>query len=105
MKNCKNNEVLLSKIYVDDIIFGGREALCKSFADEMEKQFEMSMFGEIKFLFGLQVCEMKFGIFITESKYVKEILNPFGMEDSRPVNTPMSIGHKLYKNDDSTNVN
>lgn len=29
LKNGKNNEVLLSEIFVDDIIFGGREALCK----------------------------------------------------------------------------
>ena len=49
LKPGKNNEVLVSKIFVDDIIFGGKEALCKSFADEMKKEFEMSMFGEIKF--------------------------------------------------------
>ena len=48
MKNGKNNEVLLFEIFVDDIIFGGRKALCKSFSDEMKKEFEMSMFGEIK---------------------------------------------------------
>ena len=39
LKNGKNNEVLLSKIFVDDIIFGGKEALCKSFFDEMKKEF------------------------------------------------------------------
>lgn len=48
---------------------------------------------------------MKFGIFITQSKYIKEIPNTFGMEDSRLVSTPMFIGHKLPKNDDSTKVN
>ena len=37
LKNGKNNGVLLSKICVDDIIFGGREALCKSFVAEMKK--------------------------------------------------------------------
>lgn len=37
LKTSKNNEVLLSKVFVDDIIFGGKEALCKSFADEMKK--------------------------------------------------------------------
>ena len=34
----------------------------------------------------------------------KEILNFFGMEDSRPVGTPMSTGHNLSKNDDSKKV-
>ena len=70
----------------------------------MKKEFEMSMFGEIKFFVGLQVCQMKFGIFISQTKYIKEILKTFGMEDSRPVSTPMSTGHKLSKNDKSANV-
>ena len=91
--------------FVIHIIFGGKEALCKSFADEMRKEFERPMFGEIKFFVGLHVYQMKQGIFITQSKYIKEILKKIGMEESRPVNTPMSTGHKLSKNDDSTDVN
>ena len=47
---------------------------------------------------------MKDGIYITQSKYIKEILKKFGMEDSRPVGTPMSTRHNLYKNDDSKEV-
>ena len=65
----------------------------------------MSMFGEIKFFVRLQVCQMKFGIFISQSKYIKEILKSVDMEDSRLVSTPMSIGHKISKTDNSTNVN
>ena len=105
LKTGKNNEVLLSRIFVDDIILGGKEALCKSFVDEMKKEFEMSMFGEIKFFVGLQVCQMKFGIFIIQSKYIKEILKNFGMEDTMLVSTPMSTKHKLSKTNDSIDVN
>ena len=65
----------------------------------------MSMFGEIKFFVSLKVYHMKYGIYITQSKYVKEILKTFGLEDSKPVSTPMVIGHKLSKNDDSAEVN
>ena len=46
----------------------------------MKKEFEMSMFGEINFFIGLQVYQMKYGIYITQYKYVKEILKTFGME-------------------------
>ena len=52
------------------------------------------MFGEMKF----------YGIYITQSKYIKEILKKFGMEDLRLVGTPMSTKHKLTKNDDSKEV-
>jgi hypothetical protein len=65
MKIEKGKVILLSKIFVDDIIFGGQDALCKTFANEMRQEFEMSMFGEIKFLVGLQVYQMKYGIYIT----------------------------------------
>ena len=54
--------ILLAEIFVDDIIFGGQNALCKIFKNEMKKEFKMSMFGEIKFFVGLQVYQMKYGI-------------------------------------------
>ncbi|GLJ33798.1 hypothetical protein SUGI_0679380 [Cryptomeria japonica] len=47
---------------------------------------------------------MEDGIFIFQSKYVKEVLKTFGMEDSKPVGTPMVTGCKLTKDDDSTLV-
>ena len=90
---------------MDDIIFGGKEVLSKDFADKMKHEFEMSMFGEIKFFVGLQVHQLKHGIFVTQSKYIKEILKKLGLEDSKPVNTPMATGHKLSKNDESAEVN
>ena len=48
---------------------------------------------------------MKYGIYITQLKYMKEILKTFGLEDSKLVSTPMVIGHKLSKNDDFVEVN
>ena len=51
----KGKGKFLFEIFVDDIIFGDQDTLCKSCANEMKKEFEMSMFGEIKFFVGLQV--------------------------------------------------
>ena len=64
----------------------------------------MLMFWEIKFFVGLKIQKKKDGIYITQSKYIKEILKKFGIEDSRLVGTHMSIGHKLSKSDDSKEV-
>ncbi|MDF3675426.1 reverse transcriptase domain-containing protein [Enterobacter hormaechei] len=74
--------------------------LCKEFSEQMNKEFEMSMFGEIKFFVGLQIQQNKNGIYITQSKYIKEILIKFGMEDCKPVGTPMCTGIKLTKEDE-----
>ena len=42
---------------------------------------------------------------MTQSNYIKDILKTFGLEDSKLFSTPMAIGHKLSKNDESTEVN
>ena len=55
IKREKGKGILLFKIFVDDIIFGGQDALCKYFANQVKQEFEMSMFGEINFFVGLQV--------------------------------------------------
>ena len=92
-------------IFVDHIISGDQDSLCKNFANQVKLEFEISMFGEINFFVGLQVYQIKYGIYITQPKNIKEILKTFGLEDSKSVITPMVIGHKLSKNDDSTKVN
>ena len=51
----KEKGIMLSKIFVDDIIFGGQDALYKDFANQIKHEFEMSTFGEINFFVGLQV--------------------------------------------------
>ena len=44
-------------------------------------------------------------VYTSLNKSIKEILKTFGLEDSKWVSTPMVIGHKLSKNDDSAEVN
>jgi len=64
-----NNELLIVQIYVEDIIFGAiNEALCKEFSNFMQKEFEMSMMGELSFFLGLQVKQMKHGNFLCQTK-------------------------------------
>ena len=89
---------------MDGNLFIGNDDLCNAFSEEMSKGFEMSMFEEIKLLVRLKIQQKKDGIYINQSKYIKEILKKFGMEDSRKVGTPMSTRHKISKNDDSREV-
>ncbi|GJW22605.1 copia protein [Tanacetum coccineum] len=60
-------------------------------------QFEMSMTWELNFFLGLQIKQMEDGIFFNQSKYIKEMLKKFGLEDSKPTKTPMSTEIKLTK--------
>lgn len=95
---------MLEEIFLGHTFFTGNDDLCKYFSEEISKEFEMSLFGEIKFFVGLQIQQKKDGVYISQYKNMKEILKKFGMEDSRPVGTPISTGHKLSKNDDSKEV-
>ena len=63
----------------------------------MQGEFAMSMMGELNFFLGLQIKQMKEGIFINQSKYTKEILKKFGLKDSKPYGTPMSSTCKVDK--------
>jgi hypothetical protein len=66
------------QIYVDDIIFGStNENMCSKFSKIMQKEFEMSMMGELNFFVGLQIKQTKNGIFINQSKYIKVLLKKF----------------------------
>jgi hypothetical protein len=49
----------------------------------------MSLLGELNFFLGLQISYLYDGIFISQSKNIKEMLKKFGVEDSKLVSTPM----------------
>ncbi|GJU03772.1 hypothetical protein Tco_1114110 [Tanacetum coccineum] len=59
----------------------------------------MSMMGELNFFLGLQIKQMEDGIFFNQSKYIKEMLKKFGLEDSKQTKTPMLTEIKLTKDD------
>ena len=63
--------------------------------------FEMSLLGELSFFLGLQICQRNQGIFISQTKYIREMLKMFGKEDFKPVTTPMKASCKLRKDDNS----
>jgi transposase InsO family protein len=94
--------ILLIEVYVDDIIFGSDDdRLSQKFAKDMQNEFEMSLLGELSFFLGLQIRQSNQGIFISQTKYIREMLKRFGMEDCKPVITPMQTSCKLSKDDDS----
>ncbi|GJU43867.1 putative reverse transcriptase domain-containing protein [Tanacetum coccineum] len=99
------SHLIIVQIYVDDIIFGSTsQNLCDDFAKIMHDEFEMSMMGELNFFLGLQIKQMEDGIFFNQSKYIKEMLKKFVLEDSKPTKTPMSTEIKLTKDDEADSV-
>ncbi|GJZ38085.1 retrovirus-related pol polyprotein from transposon TNT 1-94 [Tanacetum coccineum] len=77
---------------------------CDDFAKIMHDEFEMSMMGELNFFLGLQIKQLEDGIFFNQSKYIKEMLKKFGLEESKPMKTPMSLDTKLTKDEEGESV-
>ncbi|GJW96186.1 retrovirus-related pol polyprotein from transposon TNT 1-94 [Tanacetum coccineum] len=101
----KSSNLIIVQIYVDDIIFGLTcQDMCDEFAKIMHDKFEMSMMGELNFFLGLQIKQMEDGIFFNQSKYIKEMLKKFGLEESKPMKTPMSSDTKLTKDEECESV-
>ena len=62
------------------------------------------MLGELTFFLGLQVYQAEKGIFISQTKYIKEMSKKFKMEASKHISTPMATGCKLSQDDESLEV-
>ncbi|GJX70925.1 putative ribonuclease H-like domain-containing protein [Tanacetum coccineum] len=98
-------DILLVQVYVDDIIFGStKKSLCTEFEKMMHKKFQMSSMGELTFFLGLQVKQKEDGIFISQDKYVTEILKKFGFTDVKTASTPMETQKPLLKDKDGEEV-
>ncbi|GKB47138.1 putative ribonuclease H-like domain-containing protein [Tanacetum coccineum] len=101
----QKGHILLVQIYVDDIIFGStKKELCDEFEKLMKDKFQMSSIGELTFFFGLQIQQKKKGIFISQDKYVNEILRKYNYTDVKSASTLVDLEKPLFQDGDATFV-
>ncbi|GKC68089.1 putative ribonuclease H-like domain-containing protein [Tanacetum coccineum] len=99
------NDILLVQVYVDDIIFGStKKSLSTKFEELMKNKFQMSSIGELTFFLGLQVEQREDGIFLSQDKYVYDILQKFGYSSMKSTNTPMETHKPLKKDENGADV-
>ena len=90
------NDLFIMQIYVDDIIFGStNQEFCEEFGKIMASEFEMSMIGEPSYFLGLQIKQTKNGTFVSQGKYIKDMLKKFKMNESKAISTPMGTSGSL----------
>nr|GEV99766.1 putative ribonuclease H-like domain-containing protein [Tanacetum cinerariifolium] len=101
----QKGDILLVQVYVDDIIFGStNKKLCKAFEKLMKDKFQMSSMAELTFFLGLQVKQKDDGIFISQDKFVAEILRKFGLTNGKLASTPIDTEKPLIKDSDGKDV-
>ncbi|GKB97388.1 putative ribonuclease H-like domain-containing protein [Tanacetum coccineum] len=98
-------DILIVQVYVDDIIFGYiKKSLCTEFEGLMHKKFQMSSMGELTFFLGLQVMQRDDGIFISQDKYVADILKKFDFSSVKTSSTPIETNKALLKDKEAKDV-
>ncbi|GJY46390.1 putative ribonuclease H-like domain-containing protein [Tanacetum coccineum] len=98
-------DILLAQVYVDGIIFGStKKSLCTKFESLMHKKFQMSSMGELTFFLGLQVMQKDDGIFISQDKYVADILKKFDFVTVKTASTPIETNKALLKDEEAEDV-
>ncbi|GJY29622.1 putative ribonuclease H-like domain-containing protein [Tanacetum coccineum] len=99
------HDIILVQVYVDDIIFGStKKSWCDEFEALMKSRFQMSSMGELTFFLGLQVKQKPDGIFISQDKYVAEILKKFDFESVKTASTPIETQKPLVKDEEASSV-
>ncbi|GJU58626.1 uncharacterized mitochondrial protein-like protein [Tanacetum coccineum] len=105
------NYVNPDKVYkVVKALYGLHQApraweLCDELCEAMKDKFQMSLYVRTTFLFGdLQVQQTTVSIFISQDKYVHEILRKFNYSDVKSASTPTDLEKPLVQDGDAADV-
>ncbi|XP_020417302.1 uncharacterized protein LOC109948529 [Prunus persica] len=89
-------KVTLLIIYVDDMIVTGDDTIeIEGLQKHLASEFEMKDLGSLKYFLGVEVTRSKHGLFLSQRKYVMDLLADIGMLDCKPADTLIVENHKL----------
>ncbi|KAL5741578.1 hypothetical protein ACOSP7_028310 [Xanthoceras sorbifolium] len=83
--------IILLVVYVDDIVITGSDATgISSLKSFLHTQFHTKDLGMLKYFLGVEVTRSKNGIFLSQRKYVLDLLTETGKLGARPCSAPMT---------------
>jgi hypothetical protein len=92
----KKGKVTALIVYVDDMVVTENDPEEKAALQRhLASEFEMKDLGALKYFLGIKVARSKQGIFLSQQKYILDILTDTGMLASKPADTPMELNHQL----------
>ncbi|KAL8103750.1 hypothetical protein AgCh_028088 [Apium graveolens] len=80
------------------------QVMMERFKEHMMKSYEMSDLGLLHYFLGVEVSQGADGIFVSQNRYAKSILDKFNMSNCKPVSTPLVVSEKLSKVDGTSKV-
>ena len=96
IKHASAGKISILLVYVDDILVtGDDEEEKQSLGEYLNGEFEMKKLGRLKYFLGIEVAHSKHGIFISQQKYITDLLRDTGKLACKPATTPIDPHHKL----------
>ena len=87
---------ILLLLYVDDMIITGDDLNgIQELKDFLSQQFEMKDLGHLSYFLGLKITHSTDGLYITQAKYVSELLSRVGLTDRKIVDNPVELNAHL----------
>ncbi|CAH9080063.1 unnamed protein product [Cuscuta epithymum] len=92
----QNNYVIYLLLYVDDIIItGNSSSLVSSLIHLVAQHFAMKDLGDLHYFLGVQAKRSDKGLFLSQHKYVCDLLSRFHLHTVKPVRTPLATRTSL----------
>ncbi|XP_068309693.1 uncharacterized mitochondrial protein AtMg00810-like [Pyrus communis] len=92
--------IVILLLYVDDIIItGSAAATIQQVIAQLTKEFELKDLGPLHFFLGIQITRTASGLFLSQEKYIQDLLKKSDMLDSKPAVTPCLPYNWLLKDD------
>lgn len=83
-------------IYVDDMVVTGNDIEeINKLKNYLSSEFDMKDLGGLKYFLGIEVVRSEQGIFLSQRKYVLDLLEETGMLGSQPIGSPIEQNHGL----------
>lgn len=97
--------VTILLVCVDDIIVtGNNEQKKENLRQKLEAEFEIKAPGKLKYFLGIEVAHSSHGIFISQQKYITDLLKESKKIGCKLASTPINPNHKLGGGKDEPSV-
>lgn len=71
-----NVKIILLLVYVNDVIMiGNNYHLIQTFINKLDMEFALKALGSLHYFLGVEIGSFAGGIFLSQNKYTKDVLN------------------------------
>ena len=95
-KHTGEEKIVILIVYVDNIIVTENDCdEIRRLKEILAKEFEIKDLGILRYFLGIEVARSSKGIFVSQRKYVLDLLQETSMLGCKPTYTPIDLNHNL----------